>query len=279
MAASDDDDPRIAQQAARYRAEQAIVDELDARARRAADAEAQASAERHAKAALALANARRAAAAPRVRTKYEGPDPDRANRGNFVSKEELADFQRKYGADKTLRDLLNADRGLKRRGSSPLAGSGRGTAAGMGAADQVVLRPDPYADTSRVMEGVAAKQREMSRPGRDAIENVYPETVLIPATRLGPLAARAAQAVSGAKLLRDHPSITPERRQMLKEMEDYINVLNQADRPARNPAMRAMEERVEPPFKKGGKVKAYAKGGSVKGSGCEQRGLRKCKVY
>jgi hypothetical protein len=33
------------------------------------------------------------------------------------------------------------------------------------------------------------------------------------------------------------------------------------------------------PFKKGGKVKAYAKGGSVKGSGCEQRGLRKCKVY
>ena len=43
--------------------------------------------------------------------------------------------------------------------------------------------------------------------------------------------------------------------------------------------MRALEERVEPPFKKGGKVKAYAKGGSVKGSGCEQRGLRKCKVY
>lgn len=29
---------------------------------------------------------------------------------------------------------------------------------------------------------------------------------------------------------------------------------------------------------KGGKVKSYAKGGSVKGSGCEQRGLRKCKV-
>lgn len=85
--------------------------------------------------------------------------------------------------------------------------------------------------------------------------------------------------VPTAKTLRDHPSITPERRQMLKEMEDYINVLNQADRPARNPAMRAMEERVEPPFKKGGKVKAYAKGGSVRGAGCEQRGLRKCKVY
>lgn len=39
-----------------------------------------------------------------------------------------------------------------------------------------------------------------------------------------------------------------------------------------------MDER-EMGFKKGGKVKAYAKGGSVKGAGCEQRGLRKCKVY
>jgi hypothetical protein len=37
------------------------------------------------------------------------------------------------------------------------------------------------------------------------------------------------------------------------------------------------EEDVE--FRRGGKVKTYAKGGSVKGSGCEQRGLRKCKVY
>lgn len=36
----------------------------------------------------------------------------------------------------------------------------------------------------------------------------------------------------------------------------------------------------EPPVKKaaGGMTKAYAKGGAVRGSGCEQRGLRKCKV-
>jgi len=37
------------------------------------------------------------------------------------------------------------------------------------------------------------------------------------------------------------------------------------------------EEDIE--FRKGGKVKTYASGGSVKGSGCERRGLRKCKVY
>ena len=39
-----------------------------------------------------------------------------------------------------------------------------------------------------------------------------------------------------------------------------------------------MDER-EMGMKKGGKVKTYASGGSVKGAGCEQRGLRKCKVY
>ncbi len=156
-----------------------------------------------------------------------------------------------------------------------------------------------YSDTSRRQEGAAAKAS--NRPGR-----VRPDETAVSSMDLRDIpgliargmsegadrvpAGRGAGAafvgaalprllVPTAKTLRDHPSITPERRQMLKEMEDYINVLNQADRPARNPAMRAMEERVEPPFKKGGKVRAYAKGGSVKGAGCEQRGLRKCKVY
>jgi hypothetical protein len=41
-----------------------------------------------------------------------------------------------------------------------------------------------------------------------------------------------------------------------------------------------MERRREKmsPMAHGGMAKGYAKGGSVKGSGCEQRGLRKCKV-
>ena len=37
-------------------------------------------------------------------------------------------------------------------------------------------------------------------------------------------------------------------------------------------------DRPYPPFKNGGKVKTYSKGGSVKGAGCAQRGVRKCKV-
>lgn len=264
------------------------------------------------------------------------------------------------------------------------SGSGRGTAGGMGASDRVVLRPDPYADTSRVMEGVAAKQREMSRPGRDAIENVYPETALIPATRLGPLAARAAQAIRGAMASSGRASeaervasrIEPRMRRSGESLEESTNQAraemareprmrrsgesvekstdqaraemareprmrrsgesleestNQARAEmAREPRMRrsgeavddamkqarmdmAREPQLEPAralsaaerqpsalqgnktsttprsrtretdegveFKRGGKTKAYAKGGSVKGAGCEQRGLRKCKVY
>jgi hypothetical protein len=45
--------------------------------------------------------------------------------------------------------------------------------------------------------------------------------------------------------------------------------------PAR--AMSAAEKKA--PAVQGDKVKTYASGGSVKGSGCERRGLRPCKVY
>jgi hypothetical protein len=61
-----------------------------------------------------------------MRTTYTGPVKNRGEnaRGQAnVSREELADFKRKYGADKTLRDLLNADKTGKAPASekSPLA--------------------------------------------------------------------------------------------------------------------------------------------------------------
>jgi len=50
------------------------------------------------------------------RKKYSGPMKNRGtvNGKADVSKEELDDFKAKYGADKTLRDLLNADRAGKK---------------------------------------------------------------------------------------------------------------------------------------------------------------------
>ena len=55
--------------------------------------------------------------------KTYSPNPDRKiiNGRVQVSAEELADFKKKYGSDKTLRDLLNMDKGLSRRGSKPEA--------------------------------------------------------------------------------------------------------------------------------------------------------------
>lgn len=62
---------------------------------------------------LAVANARKRQA-PTMRSEWSGPLPDRpvVDGRKMVSAEELADFRRQFGFDKTLRDLLNADRGL-----------------------------------------------------------------------------------------------------------------------------------------------------------------------
>jgi hypothetical protein len=58
-------------------------------------------------------------AAAMYATRYTGPRPDRpvVNGRAVVTAEELADFRRLFGADKTLRDLLNADRALVRPGT------------------------------------------------------------------------------------------------------------------------------------------------------------------
>ena len=51
------------------------------------------------------------------------PKPDREIKGGkaMVSAQELADFKEKFGKDKTLRDLLNADKGLQRKLEIPKA--------------------------------------------------------------------------------------------------------------------------------------------------------------
>lgn len=51
--------------------------------------------------------------APARRTRWSGPMPNRPviDGKVMVTAEELADFRRQFGAEKTLRDLLNADRG------------------------------------------------------------------------------------------------------------------------------------------------------------------------
>ena len=244
MARDDDHEERVARTAARFAKEQALLDEIDARAAREKAARDNKAAEAEAAAGMAVARARQAAAAPRVRTKYEGPDPERASRGNFVSKEELADFQRKNpGA--TLRDLLNADRGLTRRGAPP---------APPPPADEVpALFKSSKAASEDALTRIAGRQPSKSPEQlRDEAKNA----TLAALSLLGGMGANVAgRAVAGRMAGRAAAPTSTSRGALVREAEDI------------------------PAFKKGGKVKAYAKGGSVKGSGCEQRGLRKCKVY
>ena len=226
MARRDDDDyeDRVAREVARLRSGQeqvAKLEEAEARYKRQQEDAAQQAA---ANAAIALNRApSRQAQRPVVRTKYTGPDPDRASRGNFVSKEELADFQRKNpGA--TLRDLLNADRGLTRRGAPPPA-----TEAMRGMGMNRAAAPSSATD---------ARARGIRSQGANLLERTEENYPAVLDLQLGDRRVSPADAARSAKIIAE-----------------------------------------EPQYRKGGKVKAYAKGGSVKGSGCEQRGLRKCKVY
>lgn len=190
--------------------------------------------------------------APRARKTWDGPMIDRpiVNGKALVSAEELADFRRRFGEKMTLRDLLNADKGRGPSGAMPAARGAQG-------ANVAPVQADPYQDPSRALEGAAAAQRAIAQPGRDAVEGVYPEAALLPAARL-PQAARAVSRALATPKLREHPSISPERQQMLKEMEDYINGLNRGNAPAVDPKMRALEERIEPRMQAGGLPKVAA---------------------
>jgi hypothetical protein len=173
----------------------------------------------------------------RMRKTWSGPLPNRpvVDGRTMVSAEELADFRRQFGAQMTLRDLLNADKG---RGPSAANPAARGVQGANIAPRSARVRPDEAATLPAagaadipglIMQGMA-QGAERVPAGRGA-----------GAAFVG---AGLPRAMTGAKLLREHPSISPERRQMLKEMEDYINGLN--------------KERIEPTFAAGGAAKGAA---------------------
>jgi hypothetical protein len=207
--ATDDDvehEERVRRGAARHRAEQAFLDARDEADRLAETGRQYKDKEREIQAKMTLDRMRRPT--PSYRSSYTGPVRNRQiiDGKAIVSREELADFQKRFGANKTLRDLLNADKTGK--------------------------LPTPAA------RGSATDTR--------------------------------ARGVQGANILPRTEENYPAWRDM------QLGNLQYSPREVeRNTQIMRDEEK----YRKGGKVKAYAKGGSVKGSGCEQRGLRKCKVY
>jgi hypothetical protein len=152
---------------------------------------------------------------PSYRSSYSGPVRNRQiiDGKAIVSREELADFQKRFGADKTLRDLLNADK----TGKLPTPAA-RGSATDMRARS---IRATPSSATDTRARGVQ---------GANILPRTEENYPTVRDLHLGDLQYSPREVERNTQIMRD-----------------------------------------EEKYRKGGKVKAYAKGGSVRGGGCESR--------
>ena len=292
-----------------------------------------------------------------AKTKYTGPMKGRgldAQGRALVSREELEDFRRQYGRDKTLRDLLNADRsGRVPSSSSDMRARGRQEAsiAPSGSAEipgAPADRPEPSPPTTmeRMGSGLSDTAKKIlaatgataaagggayalyrAKKARDAAEALrrLDEPAIEAAQRAGAerramstlkegLAKDLAEDISSGSVGRGTPmrstattSETGRRFTPAQEMEAATSAIRgaasrkavqeartgrsqaAAEAKAEKPVLRTDKAKESPrsrtrdeedvEFRKGGKVKTYAKGGSVRGAGIAQRGVRNCKVY
>lgn len=145
------------------------------------------------------------------------------------------------GMSDTTRNVLNT-----------LGALGAGAGAGLGA--RALLRREAAkraAEAERLASRIEPRMRRSGEGIDEAMKQARVEMAREP--RLEPARAMSAAEKKAPAMQGDKARATPRSR------------------------TRETDEGVE--FKKGGKIKSYAKGGSVKGAGIAQRGLRKCKVY
>jgi hypothetical protein len=308
------------------------------------------------------------------RTTYTGPVKNRGedDQGRaLVSREELADFRRKYGADKTLRDLLNADRtgklpssaentrarGVQGANTAPsgraeiptggtarapastgkegmsdttrnvlntLQAIGPGVGQGLGAAirgaraigpagrateaERLASRIEPRLRRSgeSVEESVNQARMDMAREPRlrrsgesvdESVKQARAEMAREPRMRRSgesvdeSVSQARAEMAREPRMRRSGESVDEAMKQARTEMAreprlEPARAMSAAEKKA--PAVQGDKAKTTPrsrtrdeedgEFKKGGKVKAYAKGGSVRGAGIAQRGVKPCKV-
>lgn len=237
------------------------------------------------------------------RTTYTGPVKNRGEDAQGrakVSREELADFRRKYGADKTLRDLLNADKTGKLPASekAPLA---RGPQGANIEPSRVSMSPARREAMDRASENArkreeskkavmdrqeAAASRGMERlksagltPGSTTLgQSLGAAATMAAPSAAKPLAKMAGRAITGAMERRAaaEGAKRTAKEEARREPEVGLPSQGRVFRSARPDAEAAKQaeymRRVEElGLKKGGTAKAYAKGGSVRGAGCETR--------
>lgn len=152
-------------------------------------------------------------------------------------------------------------------GAKAAAGSGRGASAGRTAADRdtaadrrdTIPGAGPYSAPASAGEGMSETRR-----------NIANIVSALPAARAVSMAGKAAQTASAARtaskaapMARREPELgLPAQGRVFRSARPDAEAAKQAE------YMRRVEELG---LKKGGTAKAYAKGGSVRGGGCETR--------
>lgn len=173
-------------------------------------------------------------------------------------------------------------------------GSGRGAFAGRTAADRdtASMRAEAPARRAEIPTGGASRAPAESGDRMSPLEMGLLTTA---GALAGPALGRGAVAAyQGAKRLADtvrgavqasrgleearRARIAREMDQELPPLAPKERVRAEAKPEFRSRTADRMDER-EMAFKRGGKVKAYKSGGSVRGAGIAQRGVKQCKVY
>jgi len=201
------------------------------------------------------------------------PNPDRkvVNGKAVVSAKELSDFQSEYGKDKTLRDLLNADKGLSR---APEFGVDKPRNPNAKDGSEVYRQGATYTKEEPAPKTV--KARSLVDQGRDVdiYKDVDKEAVLGTALGLASLnpavrAVRMARPVIGAALKKEFsedglfPTFNREKEPPLSRY-DTLSPENQAV----SRQYRSSYDDRPGPMKKGGAVKQYTKGGKINLGAC-----------
>jgi len=252
-----------------------------------------------------------------MRTTYTGPVKNRGEDAQGrakVSREELADFKRKYGANKTLRDLLNADKTGKAPASekSPLARGPQGASMAPSRTGRAEIPKGtggakaPAASTERRMSPLemgllttsgalaaplalrgamraAPKVAGMASKAGEAAKGAMSkagEAVKGAASKAGEAvkgaASKAGEAAKGAASKASEAAKGAiERRAVAKAAPERKEpVYDIPPMPPKHSSLRSRINEREANKKDGGSTMSYAKGGMTKGGGCETRGKK-----
>jgi hypothetical protein len=211
------------------------------------------------------------------------PNPDRkvVNGKAVVSAKELADFQAERGSDKTLRDLLNADKGLSRKKESEELP--KTTDANVRMSRQSGP-PTTTQDATYPKKEAASKQKaddsgpsEMVK-GFRAARDKFGDTPFVDALMS---AGKAGIAMEGGKLLGPAGRALGAAAKKMVSEDGLLPTFNRAEdprpttfstlKPENQAVSRQYREAYDDrpgPMKKGGAVKPYTKGGKINLGAC-----------